>query len=281
VTSVVASPGPAVQASSVVLASPGSFGAAVSDVQSPRVQAWTESRRVFTVESGAAQVVAFQEGFNPGWQATLDGRPLDPIRVDGWRQGFVVGAGAGGSVQAVFAPAPWYSSGLAAGGLVVGLLVGAALVLRRGSGAPRAGDTSRATRSAPRWAPVAGASAAALALFSVGGYAGVLMLIVVGLYLSWSGPRSSARTVLALLLATGPLVLALDQIGRGQLGRDLAQLLGLAVVAVLAATLVLPRAGDDRPLEEEVRERGRGDARGEGDDQHRPEVAREQPPATP
>ena len=281
-TPVTVLPGPAVQASSVVLANPGAFGtSSASDVQNPSIEEWTESRRAFTVEPGAAQVVAFHEGFNPGWQATIDGRPLDPIRVDGWRQGFVVDAGAGGLVRAVFVPAPWYSRGLLAGGILVGLLVVAAVVMRRGSAPVRAHAALRSARPAPRWAPVAGALAAALLLFAVGGYAGVLILFVVGLSISWGRRRSSARIVLALLLVTGPLLLALDRIDRDQLGRDLAQLLGLAVVSVLAWTLIPPRARHEGPLEEEVGERGHEDAPGQGDDQHGPEVAREDPPVTP
>lgn len=35
------------------------------------------------------------ERFDPGWHATLDGRPLTPVKVDGWAQGFEIGSGTG------------------------------------------------------------------------------------------------------------------------------------------------------------------------------------------
>ncbi len=40
-----------------------------------------------------------RENFNAGWSATLDGRRLSPIRLDGWQQGFVVPAGGAGIVE--------------------------------------------------------------------------------------------------------------------------------------------------------------------------------------
>ena len=48
------------------------------------------------------------EIFNTGWTATLDGQELSPLEVDGWRQAFVVPAGAGGQIQLSFAPERTY-----------------------------------------------------------------------------------------------------------------------------------------------------------------------------
>ncbi|WP_070013505.1 glycosyltransferase family 2 protein, partial [Streptomyces abyssalis] len=44
-------------------------------------------------ESG--RILRVADAADPGWSATLDGRPLDPVTVDGWAQGFELPAGGG------------------------------------------------------------------------------------------------------------------------------------------------------------------------------------------
>ena len=63
------------------------------------------------------------QNFNPGSVADLGGQRLAPIRVDGWQQGFVVPAGAGGAVHLVFEPDTAYRRALLLGAVVALLLV--------------------------------------------------------------------------------------------------------------------------------------------------------------
>jgi arabinofuranan 3-O-arabinosyltransferase len=106
------------------------------------------SRVEVSVGRGEAALLALPQNANPGWQATLDGRRLESVTVDGWKQGFVVPQGAGGQVRIVFGPDSLYRWGL---------LVGLALVLLVGA--------SAMWRSSRRAAPLAAASVpAALAV---------------------------------------------------------------------------------------------------------------------
>ncbi|MCH6160623.1 glycosyltransferase family 2 protein [Streptomyces marispadix] len=43
----------------------------------------------------AGRVLRIADAADPGWQATLNGRPLDPVTLDGWAQGFELPAGGG------------------------------------------------------------------------------------------------------------------------------------------------------------------------------------------
>ncbi|MGK5500603.1 glycosyltransferase [Streptomyces sp. URMC 125] len=43
----------------------------------------------------AGRVLRIADAADPGWRATLDGRPLKPVTVDGWAQGFELPAGGG------------------------------------------------------------------------------------------------------------------------------------------------------------------------------------------
>lgn len=78
------------------------------------------------LEAGAQRVLAVAGNHNDGWTATLDGRALFPLVVDGFRQGFVVPAGASGVLDVRFAPDRPYRGALLAGVvLAVGVLAAA------------------------------------------------------------------------------------------------------------------------------------------------------------
>jgi arabinofuranan 3-O-arabinosyltransferase len=97
-----------------------------------RVRDWTTSRRVVDVGAGAAALLIVPENVNDGWRATMAGRRLTSVRVDGWKQGYLVPAGGGGRVTLDFAPNRWYQAGLGLGAALALLLVaGAALAARR------------------------------------------------------------------------------------------------------------------------------------------------------
>ena len=88
------------------------------------VRSWQPDQRVVAIGSGAASYLEVHENDNPGWTATLNGRPLTPVRLDGWQQAFVVPAGAGGTVTMSFQPAGTYHVVLVASILAAALLLG-------------------------------------------------------------------------------------------------------------------------------------------------------------
>lgn len=127
----------------------------------PVVQAWEPaSRQIKLARVDQASVLELGENFNPGWQATLDGVALAPVRVDGWRQGWVVPTGASGIVEATFEPDSTYRMGL-----LLGLIAAACLIL--GALAPRSSRRSPPPAAQPpsrrTWAAILGAGLALVA----------------------------------------------------------------------------------------------------------------------
>ncbi|HEX9033710.1 MAG TPA: alpha-(1-_3)-arabinofuranosyltransferase family protein [Streptosporangiaceae bacterium] len=73
-----------------------------------RVLAWTQEFRRVRIGSGAESYLEVHQNANPGWTATMSGRALIPVRLDGWQQGFLVPAGAGGTITLTFSPVKFY-----------------------------------------------------------------------------------------------------------------------------------------------------------------------------
>ncbi|WP_146132720.1 discoidin domain-containing protein, partial [Streptomyces solincola] len=92
-------------------------------------------RRTVRVGAGPASYLQLHENANRGWQATLDGRELTPVRLDGWQQGWLVPEGAGGTVTLEYTPATLYRAGLVAAAVLL-LAVAALAVGRRRPAAP-------------------------------------------------------------------------------------------------------------------------------------------------
>ena len=91
--------------------------------ESPTVDTWDDTRRVVDV-AGADEdrILEMAENFNPGWAARAGDQELRAVRVDGWKQAFVVPAGVAGPVAIAFAPDRTYRLGLLAG-LLTALVV--------------------------------------------------------------------------------------------------------------------------------------------------------------
>jgi arabinofuranan 3-O-arabinosyltransferase len=85
---------------------------------------WGSTRREVRVpaRSGVA-VLAVHENTNPGWTASVDGRPLRPVVLDGWQQGWLVPAGAAGTVRLTYGPDRSYRLSLLVGALLALLLL--------------------------------------------------------------------------------------------------------------------------------------------------------------
>ena len=116
--------------SAVARGGPGPTSAAAA-ARSVRVVSWKPEYRQVRIGPGAASYLELHQNANPGWIASLDGKALTPVRLDGWQQGFIVPAGSGGTVTLTFQPVKFYHVWIifsAAGALVL-LLV--ATVRRR------------------------------------------------------------------------------------------------------------------------------------------------------
>lgn len=149
--------------------------------------------------AGAGTILSEPANINPGWTATVDGRPLTPIAVDGWAQGWLRPAGTSGQVVLSFTPQQGYVAGLVGGLVLLGLvlLAGCWVLVRPGAAGPTVRVGRRDGRGATARAWVAGALGLAGWVLA-GPVVGVA--VVVGW---WAGrwPRRCAGFVAAALTA--------------------------------------------------------------------------------
>jgi arabinofuranan 3-O-arabinosyltransferase len=196
------------------------------------VRSWADESRSVEVGSGAATYLAVNENANDGWKATLNGQVLESVVLDGWRQGYVVPAGAGGLIQLRYQPSVPYRAGLIVGLALVLLLVLGRLAPPRQRGAAPSGVEEGTW---PKW--VAKGVPAALALV----IGGPIALVVVGL-LGLRRLSSQWIGAVIVLLLVGAVAGATIPYGRdasstwGSDGRIVSALV-VTAMAVLAATL--------------------------------------------
>lgn len=120
--------------------------------------------RSVVVGAGRASYLTLSENFNRGWSARLRGRSLEPVRIDGWRQGWLVPAGSGGTVSLTFGPDRLYRDGLVAGAVLALLAIGLALI----PGRPHAPGEHHFAPS--EWRPAFAIVAATVVTFLLGGW---------------------------------------------------------------------------------------------------------------
>ena len=175
--------------------------------------------RLTVGERSQESVLTVAQNFNSGWSA-FDGRgnALSPIRLDGWKQGWVLPPGAAMVVTARFSPDSLYRGGLLAG--LLALLCAATVVplsRRRSLGRAEYGVPGEARVPAP---VLVGCGAVALAFMS--GWVGVTVGVLVGLLALFQtgmlpgfrrsggafSPALSPALVLVLGLAAGVLAAA-------------------------------------------------------------------------
>jgi arabinofuranan 3-O-arabinosyltransferase len=131
---------------------------------------WTADSRTADIEPSSAQrVFVVPESTNPGWHATVGGRSLTPIVVNGWQQGWIVPAGTSGTLRLDYPLDKPYRLALLLGLLAVAALFVAALWPDR-PGRRRRID---GPVGAPR-ALLPAALGAAVALVVFGGWVGVV-----------------------------------------------------------------------------------------------------------
>lgn len=208
------------------------------EARTVEVGRWDASSRSVTVGAGDAAILATTENLNDGWEATLDGEVLTPIRVDGWRQGWRVPEGVGGTVVLRYRPATAQRIGLAIGAVALLALVAAAIVRpRRGRGG-----------EARTWAPAGDRPWSTPVLWALPIGAGVALGGVVGLValpLGWLAVRGRARWLPALAaaaaVAAGAVTFAWPgaEVGdhTGTFSGPAQALATIAVVAMAAALL--------------------------------------------
>lgn len=165
------------------------------------VASWGPQRRQVHVATDGPSYLIVNENFNKGWKATMNGRTLSPVRLDGWRQAWRIPDQTYASVTLTFEPDTPYRLALLAGlGLVLLLMAAVAAPVRRGASA--AALSSSAPGHIGRRAVWLGT--AALGLWTAGIY-GVIMIMVVLLLIG------RARR----LLERGGLVPAVRYFSRG------------------------------------------------------------------
>lgn len=133
---------------------------------------WGDDHRTVDVPSRAEEsYLSVDENINKGWVAKLHGKELATVTVDGWKQGFIVPAGAGGIVTMTYAPSRTFAWSLGVGfGLAVLLLCAAAVMILRRPG------QSPAIRAAT--SPLVQSVAAIVVLGLIGGTAGASAAIL-------------------------------------------------------------------------------------------------------
>jgi arabinofuranan 3-O-arabinosyltransferase len=207
-----------------------------SEERSTTVTSWNAETRSVRVAAGPTAVLTTNENWNEGWQATLAGQHLTPLRIDGWRQAWVVPGGSGGQVELAFAPGRSYRAGLVAGAIGVLAALICAFARRRGRELPPA-----PARAVP--VVVIGALAA-FAVWAVSGAVVVALPVLVFLAMRTDDDRVLPEA--AALTYAGAGLLVVLQPGRfpgteaGAYGAP-AQVLAGVALAALVATLLVPQ----------------------------------------
>jgi len=238
------------------------------------VLSWTSSVRTLRVAAATRSYLAVNENFNVGWRAVIDGRQLQPVRLDGWKQAWVLPAGTTGVVTLTYPPQSLYRDAVIGGLAALALVMAAALAMPR-RGRPQPLDWSanqlmlgkrRLWPHRPLWrwlaVGIAGACLAVVGLL-LGGYAGAVLMptVVAAFCLPSRGRRALAdpRLLGGLLVAalvvgvigehlvlsgeTGPLVTAT--------ANTIPQLICLLVVGGLAAALLRGKVQEGGEVREE------------------------------
>ena len=68
------------------------------------IVSWTSSVRKVTVTAATPSYLVVNENFNAGWRAVIDGRQLRAVRLDGWKQAWLLPAGTSGVVTLTYQP---------------------------------------------------------------------------------------------------------------------------------------------------------------------------------
>jgi arabinofuranan 3-O-arabinosyltransferase len=207
------------------------------------VRQWSATHRSVAVSTSASAFLVVRENANAGWRATLDGKPLEAVMLDGWQQGWLLPALTDGVVHLDFGPQAAVDEGLLAGLLAVLALIALAWV--PGSAGRKARPPSAPLGDGqPRLRVLQVGSVVGMGL--VGGLAGVVAAAVIlgGLAASQRLGRYPVVPWLsgAILLTAGLAAAARPATS----GHPLADTAGVQGVCLLAVAVVLLGATSDR-----------------------------------
>lgn len=145
---------------------------------------WDAATRQVRVSTSEVSYLVVNENFNDGWRAVAGGQELLPVRLDGWRQAWLLPARLSGTVTMHYTPDDSYRAALLIGaGLALAVVVMAAWPARRRTSWAPAGPA--APRSAVLIVPVVG--------FWTDGLAGVAVVLPAFLLIVWAGRVARAR----------------------------------------------------------------------------------------
>jgi arabinofuranan 3-O-arabinosyltransferase len=195
------------------------------------VRTWNPASRTIGVGSGPATYLTIPQNYNAAWVATLGGRTLVPVRIDGWQQGYIVPAGQAGTVHLTMVPDGAFRLGLLLGvALLIALLLFALLPAKKSDRNP----TDQ--RSFPFWLL---AFATVLGLFIVGGPLALVALPLLWAARRWGGTLMAPVAFVAFVgagLAVAWNAGALPTTHSGAFGRPAQIASVVALGAVLSAT---------------------------------------------
>ena len=262
---------PASDAFSVQTAVLGTVSSSSGSPVAASVVRWTDSARTLRVSAPVSSYLVINENYNAGWRAVIGGRTLPSVRLDGWKQAWLLPAGSSGLAYLTYQPDSLYRTAVFGGlGLLVFLAFFAAWPRPRepkGRGAawteePRAkrsGDEGRRHLEAARRR--AGASTVVVLLVVgglwLGGYPGAVVLPAVTLLflacdgdvgragdsgrfgLGWVAARASRAWLVAGLLIAASLCGAEGQAlaQQGNTGLVATALLGPVPQAICLAVI--------------------------------------------
>ncbi|MFI6320319.1 alpha-(1-_3)-arabinofuranosyltransferase [Nonomuraea sp. NPDC050556] len=227
--------------SAVVGRVPGAATQQATKLEPVKVGAWGEGERTVEVKAERDSYLVVNENFNAGWQATLEGVPLAAVRLDGWRQAWVLPEGAAGKVTMTYTPDAPYRATLAGGGVLVLFVVALAFGRRHRRRLAPAVPAKLGVRSVSVLAALFG--------FWVGGPAG--LVVVTGCFLVGAAVRPQRlaahvrpkrRRRLLLWLLSGPVAIGLFLLAALSLAVG-SFLDGRAVTDLLSQLLCLPVLG--------------------------------------
>jgi arabinofuranan 3-O-arabinosyltransferase len=176
-------------------------------------------------------VLTLPQNVNGGWAASLDGRQLSPVRMDGWKQGWRVPAGEAGTVELSFRPALPFRVLFVAGVVLALVVVAVAAWPRR---RPVTAETPPLVAGRPGLLDLVVVLGAGALLAGWWGLGGSAVAVVAGLVLR----RFVAWSWLAgLALVTGALALSADRITRQSWAVTWSQAWLLAAVCLAVAAL--------------------------------------------
>jgi SAM-dependent methyltransferase len=108
----------------------------ISPLAGAVIKSWTSSVRTVAVTAATSSYLAVNENFNAGWHAVIDGRQLRAVRLDGWKQAWLLPAGTSGVVTLTYQPDQPYLAAVI-GGLALLALIMLVAAWPAGWGFPR------------------------------------------------------------------------------------------------------------------------------------------------